>query len=145
MLDTQVFLDSPAHHGSVLPAPFDCSWTHDGHQAAWVRLAGELDLATADRLGQTLYDAQMQAQLIVVDMRQVAFADSSAVHAIVNATARARRAGRRLIILRGPPAVDRVFALTGSSAAVETVDLGSFEPPVNVLLRLAAEEADATL
>ena len=55
-------------------------------------------------------------------MRELAFMDSSGVHAIVNASARARQLGRRLVVLRGPPDVDRVFSLTGNSADVENGD-----------------------
>ena len=43
----------------------------------------------------------MQAQLVVLDLRELAFMDSSGVHAIVNASIRARQVGRRLVLLRG--------------------------------------------
>jgi hypothetical protein len=45
------------------------------------------------------------------------------VHAIVNASLRARQVGHRLVLLRGGLDVDRVFTLTGSSDDVEIVDL----------------------
>jgi hypothetical protein len=64
----------------------------------------------------------------------------SGAHAIVNASISARQLGRRLVLLRGPPNVDRVFTLTGSSDAVEIADLDQFEPRVSVLLRLAAAD-----
>ena len=76
-----------------------------------------------------------QAQLIVVDMRDLAFMDSSGVHAIVNEGARVRALGRRLVILRGPPDVDRVFALTGTTRNVEDGDLAPVDPSVQALLR----------
>jgi anti-anti-sigma factor len=69
-------------------------------------------------------------------MRDLAFMDSSGVHAIVNAGARVRRLGRRLVILRGPPDVDRVFALTGNTSYVEDGDLAPVDPSVQALLRL---------
>ena len=49
--------------------------------------------------------------------------DCSGAHAIVNASISARQLGGRLVLLRGPPNVDRVFTLTGSSDAVEIADL----------------------
>ena len=66
--------------------------------------------------------------------------DSSGVKAIVDASIRARRDGRRLLLLRGPPNVDRVFALTGTSDKVEIGDLAWGEPAVQVLLQFAEEQ-----
>ena len=129
MLDTQ-----------FLPTPFACSWTNDGGDAAWIRLAGELDIATSAHFERTLRQAQQQARLVVADLRQVAFADTAAIHVLVDATTRALRQGRRLIILRGPPHVDRIFALTQMRDVVEIVDLDAAAPPLMALLQLAAEE-----
>ena len=142
MLDTQLLADSPARQASVLPTPFTCSWTNDGEDAAWIRLAGELDIATSARLERTLCQAQRQARLVVADLRQVAFADTSAIHVLVDATHRAQVQGRRLVILRGPPHVDRIFALTEMRKDVEIVDLPAAAPPVMALLQLAADEPD---
>ena len=77
------------------------------------------------------------ARLVVLDLRGLAFMDSSGVHAIVDAGIRARQGGRRLIVLRGPPNVDRVFTLAGRRDDVEIHDLDPVEPPVQALLRLA--------
>lgn len=142
MLDMQVLPDSPARDASAPPTPFSCSWAKDGDDVAWVRLAGELDIATSPRLERTLSVAQRQARLVVVDLRQVSFADSSAVHALADADTRGRRQCRRLVILRGPPHVDRIFALSGLCDALEIVDLDAVAPPVMALLRFAAEERD---
>ena len=100
---------------------------------------GELDIDTTPQLEQTLRDPDSQARLVVLDMRELEFMDSSGVHAIVNASARARQLGRRLVLLRGPPGVDRVFRLTGNSADVESGELDPVEPSVQALLRLADE------
>lgn len=139
MLDTQVLLDPLSRRASELPTPFDCSWTSSDDEAAWVRVAGELDIATSPRLERVLSDGPRTTRHIVVDLRRVAFADSSAIHALVAATTQARRQGRRLSILRGPPHVDRVFALSGAIDAVEIVDLDAVEPSVMALGRLAAD------
>ncbi|MGZ4181544.1 MAG: hypothetical protein ACXVUL_12795 [Solirubrobacteraceae bacterium] len=45
--------------------------------------------------------------------------DSCGVHAIVDASIPARQVGHRLVLLRGPREVDRMFALTGNSGDVE--------------------------
>jgi anti-anti-sigma factor len=106
-----------------LPQPFACSWTNGVLDSANVHVIGELDIATTPQLQRTLREPQLQAQLVVLDMREVAFIDASGVHAIVNASLRAREVGHRLVLLRGGLDVDRVFTLTGSSGDVEIVDL----------------------
>ncbi len=84
-----------------------------------MHLAGALDLATTPQLERTLRDSSSQARLVVLDLRELAFMDCSGAHASISA----RQLGRRLILLRGPPNVDRMFTLTGSTGAVESADL----------------------
>jgi anti-sigma B factor antagonist len=104
-----------------------CSWTDGGPDAAWVQAAGELDLATVPQLVRILRESQLKARLVVLDLRELEFLDSSGVHAIVNASIRARRLGGRLLLLRAPPNADRMFALTGSSEFVEIGDVDLVE------------------
>jgi anti-anti-sigma factor len=99
-----------------------------------VRVAGALDLATIPELARSLRDARSQARLVVLDLRDLAFMDCCGAHAIVNASISARQLGRRLVLLRGPPNVDRVFTLTGSSDAVEIADLDPAVLRVQALL-----------
>lgn len=106
-----------------MPPAFVCSRTNGDRDAAWVHVTGDLDLAAAPELELTLREPALQARLVVLDLRDLGFMDSSGVKAIVDATIHARRDGRRLFLLRGPPNVDRVFALTGSSDKVEIGDL----------------------
>jgi anti-anti-sigma factor len=121
-------------------ANFVCSWTDGGPDAAWVHLAGELDIATAPQLERTLRDPALQARLVVVDLRELGFIDSFGVHVIVEASVRARRDGRRLLLLRGRPCVDRLFALTPSANQVEIGDVAWSEPAVEALMQLAGGE-----
>ncbi len=117
-----------------LAAPFICA-VSDGMDAAWVHLAGELDVATAPELRKKLREAESRARLVVLDLRSLGFMDAAGVHAIVEASIRARQANRRLLLLRGPANVDRVFSLTGSTDAVEIGDLEPLEPVVRELQR----------
>jgi anti-sigma B factor antagonist len=119
---------------TALAPPFVCA-VSDGMDAAWVHLAGELDVATAPELRRKLREAEARARLVVLDLRGLAFMDAAGVHAIVEASIRARQADRRLLLLRGPANVDRVFALTGSADAVEIGDLEPLEPVVRELQR----------
>ena len=47
------------------------------------------------------------------------------VHTIVNASLRARKNGRRLVLVRGRPEIYRMFTLTGSTS---DVDIGDPDP-----------------
>ena len=44
------------------------------------------------------------------------------MHAIVNASIRARKAGHRLVLVHGSPDINRLFTMTGSSDDVEIAD-----------------------
>jgi anti-sigma B factor antagonist len=124
----------------VLPHQFSCSSTDGGPNRAWVRVAGELDLSTVPQLVEALHALQLQARLVVLDLRELEFIDSSGVHAIVDASSRARQAERRLVLVRGPSNVDRMFALTGSSDHLEIRDLEPAELSVPVLQPLATQD-----
>ena len=91
-------------------------------------MAGALDIATTPRLAQTLREAE--AQLVVLDLRELAFIDCSGVHVILDASSRARRLGRWLLLLRGQAHVERIFSLTGHAHDVETGDPCPVESPV---------------
>ena len=131
---TQLLPDSTAGRADATGS-FVCSCAESGMDAAWVHVAGDLDIATTPRLVRTLRESQSQARLVVLDLRELAFMDSSGVHAIVDASIRARQIGGRLLILRGPPNVDRLFSLTGTSDAVEIGDVGPVESPAEALQR----------
>ena len=128
---------------SASPPVFDCSPTDRGRDASWVRLAGELDIATAPLLKETLHASRpdaLRAQLVVLDMRRLEFIDTAGVHVITEAGIRARQTGGRLLLVRGPPAVDRLFTLTSSYEQLDVVDLGPGAPAVLALLQLAQAE-----
>jgi anti-sigma B factor antagonist len=140
MPDAQVLPESIAGSADTLPNALVCSWTDGGLDAAWVQVTGELDLATVPQLERTLREPQLQARLVVLDLRELEFMDSYGVHAIVDHALRARQAGRRLVLLRGPPNVDRVLTLAGCSDDLEIGDLDQLEPTVAALLQLVDEE-----
>jgi anti-sigma B factor antagonist len=132
MPNSPVSPDSIAGRAHAVAPPFACFWTKGGLNAAWVQVLGELDVDTTPELDRMLREPQ--SQLIVLDLRELAFMDSSGVHTIVNASARARQLGRRLVVLRGPPDVDRVFKLTGNSSDVENGDVARFDLSIAGLL-----------
>jgi anti-anti-sigma factor len=121
MSDTLLLPDLVVAYGDA--PEFACSWGMSGADSAWVHVSGEIDIATIAQLREALRQAQFRAHLVVLDLRDLAFIDCSGVAAIVGATERARRVGRAVVILRGPPGVDRVFTLTATASKVAIVDV----------------------
>jgi anti-sigma B factor antagonist len=95
---------------------FELTVQHMGTGAVSLRLRGALDLAYAYRFDDELRHAERDASsLLVLDLRGLDFVDSAGISRILAARRRARRAGRRLVIVRGSRAVQRflqVAALT---------------------------------
>lgn len=93
-----------------------------------IRLAlqGELDIAGAAMVERELERIEgTEPATVVLDLRELAFMDSTGLRIIVAADARAREQGRRLVIVRGPDAVQRIFHMTRMDERLEIVD----DPP----------------
>jgi anti-sigma B factor antagonist len=88
-----------------------------------IALAGELDMAAEPRVtaqvGRAVADG---ADVVVLDLREVTFLDSTGVRALVLAHRRCEEAGRRLFVVRGRPSVHRVLVLCGIDARLALVD-----------------------
>jgi anti-anti-sigma factor len=124
---------------------FRCETIQGGLGGSWLEVAGDLDLRSAPRLEQELLRASATARLLVLDLRELDFIDCTGVHVVVRASGRLRREGRRLIVLRGPAQVDRVFVLTATEGELEFLDVDAAAPAVRKLLRLATGPADRSL
>jgi anti-anti-sigma factor len=105
-----------------------CSWKEGCYGACWVHVAGELDLTTRQRLRHTLAAAQLQAFLLVLDLRELTFVDRAGMQVILDAVGRARRDGGQLVLVRGPAEVDNVFKATEGFGSVTIIELDSSEP-----------------
>jgi len=105
-----------------------------------VLASGELDAAGAPLLAQALRDAQSSARLVVVDLCDLTFIDTAGVHVLVDASVRALLDGRRLLVARPAAHIAKVFALTGTSDAVEMFDIDPVDRPFNERLRLVPAE-----
>ena len=78
-----------------------------------VVLVGELDAGEVNGFERKLVRLeQAQPPLLVVDLRDVGFIDSHGLSALLDAEARARGDGRRLMLTRPPDSVMRVFQIT---------------------------------
>jgi anti-sigma B factor antagonist len=93
--------------------PFRCEVLPE-RDAVRVRPVGEIDLATSDEVAAAL-DEMREAgfRRVVLDLSEVTFVDSSGIRAIVEARRAADRDRVALVVVPGPPAVQRVFTLTG--------------------------------
>jgi anti-anti-sigma factor len=140
MPQAPVVTSSAAASLRAAPPQFTCTWREGGSGAAWVHVAGELDLATSPLLRHALRDAQLYARLVVLDLRELTFIESTGVHVILDAAGSVRRGDGRLILVRGPADVDRALTLTGACDQVLIVDLDPSEPPARALLQLATRE-----
>ena len=59
---------------------------------------------------------------VVLDLSKLTFLDSTGLRCIVTADERARDAGRRVVIVRGPDPVQRVFSITRLDERLEIVE-----------------------
>jgi anti-sigma B factor antagonist len=98
-----------------------------GPGMARIALHGDLDLAHAYTFDEELRRVEAdRPACIVLDLRELTFLDSCGLARLLAARRRARRAGRRLVLVRGPAAIQRIFAV---AALEETFEIVS-EPPV---------------
>ena len=81
-----------------------------------VRVApeGELDMATCGPVGAMLDELWESGWAeVVLDLRQVTFADSTTLHLLVQNQRRAERDGTRFWLIDGPDAVQRILTISG--------------------------------
>lgn len=79
---------------------------------ATVRLEGELDLSSAPSADHHLLGVETPAvRQMVLDLTSLDFLDSTGLRVVLAADARARRDGRRLVVVPGPEPVHRVFRI----------------------------------
>jgi anti-sigma B factor antagonist len=97
--------------------------TEDRDGLVHMALVGELDLSSVAKVQEELRRIEADAPAtLVVDLSKLSFLDSTGLRCIVTADERAREAGRRIVIVRGPDAVQRVFAITRLEERLEIVD-----------------------
>ena len=97
--------------------------SEDRNGLVHVALAGELDLSTVAKVQEELRRVEANAPAtVVVDLSKLTFLDSTGLRCIVTADERARAEGRRIVIVRGPDAVQRVFTITRLDDRLEMVD-----------------------
>ena len=88
-----------------------------------VTLRGELDLSTVGKVDDELQRWEgSDAGIVLLDLSKLTFLDSTGLRCVVRADERAREDGRRLVVVKGPEAVQRVFEITRLEERLELVD-----------------------
>lgn len=111
-------------------------------RVAVVVLGGEQDLVTAEELRRTLVDLCSRVPLIVVDLQQTTFVDSTVIGVLVGAWKRARRHGHEVIGINASGSVSKALHLTGVDALLRVSEQA--RPPVPTSLEDELEDLLAT-
>jgi anti-sigma B factor antagonist len=84
--------------------------------ALWLRLSGELDLASVEKLEEAISVAEEStAREIVIDLAELEFMDSAGLAALLRAHTRTRQDGQRLRFLpSNHDGVTQLIAVTGT-------------------------------
>lgn len=96
---------------------------HNQGGASVLAVSGELDLRTSPELEEQLARAfDSGAELVILDLRQIEFMDSTGLRVLLGAHQRANESGRRFALVRGADQVERVLTLTGVRDLLTVVD-----------------------
>jgi anti-sigma B factor antagonist len=96
---------------------------HSENQATVIAVSGELDLASSPALQEELDRvAASDSELLIIDLRELDFMDSTGLSVLVRAHQRAEEQGRRLAMVKGPQQVQRLLNLTGVADRLTLVD-----------------------
>jgi anti-anti-sigma factor len=103
-------------------SPFDVT-IEERPGVVYATLRGELDISTAASLEDELRRVEASAPpLMVLDLKQLDFMDSTGLRLLISADTRAREGGRRLVIVKGNEMVQRVMRLTRLDERLDIVD-----------------------
>ncbi len=87
---------------------------------ALITLRGELDMLATAELEQEL--ERLTEDVVAIDLRSLLFLDSAGLRTIMLARDRLGAEDRRLVLVRGNQAVQRVFEITRMTERLEFVD-----------------------
>ncbi len=94
--------------------PFGVHVVHDRDEVV-VQLTGELDIASADALEREVRELRIDAiACVVIDLRGVDFIDSTGLRLLISLRNTAMCAGHGLMVVPGPPRVQRIFEPTAT-------------------------------
>jgi anti-anti-sigma factor len=86
-------------------------------------LTGELDMASADLLQQAIDSDGLQGEaMLVLDLQQLQFVDSTGLRIILMALERCRERQQEFAITPGSQQVQRLLSVTGVAEHLPTID-----------------------
>jgi anti-sigma B factor antagonist len=101
--------------------PFAVTITGDSTRTT-VAFSGELDLAGVDRAREAIAEAEERDGMVVLDLSELTFIDSTGLEVVLRAARRAQESGRRLVVARPSQYVRRLFELTAIDQSLDIVD-----------------------
>jgi putative drug exporter of the RND superfamily len=125
--DAAAYAERVDHERTPSPSP---DATANGHLRVAVErrdtdrvtvvLAGDLDAGTGGQFAEQLAPIEQQRPAtIVIDLRHTGLVDSAGLGQLIGASTRARAEYRRVVLVTGPAAVDRLIATTGAAEALD--------------------------
>jgi anti-anti-sigma factor len=106
------------------PRGLQADLERDDELSAVLRVAGEIDLATAPILAAALDDVAPEGgiaggKVVRVDMGEVTFLDSSGISVLVESRSRLADAGGHLVLHRTSSQIQRVLEISGLGVLFE--------------------------
>ncbi len=106
---------------AINPPPFSLS-VQEAEGETTVRVFGEVDMESSPVLKSNLIQlARTGAQHITVDMTEIAFIDSTGLHALVTALKELRDHGGDLVVRSPSKSAARLLKLTGFDTFVQVI------------------------
>lgn len=96
---------------------------HRESSAVVLAVSGELDLSSSPALEEEVGKAiGSDASIVIVDLRELEFIDSTGLGVLVKANQRAVDEDRAFALVRGGPQVERLLTLTGLAERLTTAE-----------------------
>jgi anti-sigma B factor antagonist len=93
---------------------------------ALIAVEGELDIATLPEFERCVTRMRSQGlERLVIDLRRLSFLDSMSIELLLRVHGELAATGAKLVVVRGPRAVDRIFQVMTLERVLDLVD----EPP----------------
>lgn len=97
--------------------------THTTGRVTTLTLSGELDLLSSPALEQELERVNSaDCDVVLLDLRELEFMDSTGLHVLIKAHQQAHDAGRDFVLTKGGDQVQRLLDLTGVAELLRIVD-----------------------
>ncbi len=105
-------------------------WTVD-RDGGFVRVAltGELDVDTADDFDEALQSVEREASVLLLDLGDLSFIDSSGLRVLIRSNRRLESAGARLVVGAASAAVERALDISGLNRIIEGIEGPARETP----------------